>query len=58
MSGTIKIANVNGKGKMEIYGAINNVFDTSEPKQLRLIGNPLHFDPVGRAFRVGVRTSW
>src|SRR5262249_42957541 len=30
-------------GKMQIYGSINNVFDTEEPDQLRLIGNPLQF---------------
>jgi len=58
LSGTIKIANTNSRGKMELYGSIANVFDKQEPPQLRLIGNPLQFDPVGRAFKVGVRTSW
>ncbi|MEJ0023301.1 MAG: hypothetical protein WDN76_07605 [Alphaproteobacteria bacterium] len=45
-------------GKMQLYGSISNVFDTEEPAQLRLIGNPLQFDPIGRAFRLGVRANW
>jgi outer membrane receptor protein involved in Fe transport len=44
--------------KMQIYGAISNVMDTEPPKQLRLFGNPLQYDPVGRAFRVGIRSNW
>jgi outer membrane receptor protein involved in Fe transport len=44
--------------KTQIYGSINNVFDKSEPDQLRLYGNGLQFDPVGRAFRLGVRANW
>jgi iron complex outermembrane receptor protein len=58
ISGTVKIANITGTGKAEIYASITNVMDKSEPRQLRLIGNPLQFDPVGRAFRLGIRTSW
>jgi len=42
----------------EFYWAVTNVFDTEEPSQLRLFGNQLQFDPVQRAFRVGVRTHW
>jgi outer membrane receptor protein involved in Fe transport len=44
--------------KMQLYGSVNNVFDAEPPEQLRLFGNPLHFDPIGRAFRVGVRSNW
>ncbi len=43
---------------MEFYWVVDNVFDTPEPPELRLLGNPLQFDPVMRAFRVGVRTNW
>jgi outer membrane receptor protein involved in Fe transport len=45
-------------GKTQIYGSIANVFDTEEPIQLRTSGNALQFDPVGRAFRIGVRANW
>jgi iron complex outermembrane receptor protein len=43
---------------LEIYGSINNLFDTVPPRQLRLFGNPLHYDVVGRAFRLGVRARF
>lgn len=58
LSGTIKVASVNGGGAFEIYGSINNVMDTGQPRQLRLFGNPLHFDPIGRSFRIGARMNW
>jgi hypothetical protein len=45
-------------GKSQLYGAINNVADKSQPKQLRLIGNPLQFEPIGRSYRIGLRTNW
>jgi outer membrane receptor protein involved in Fe transport len=45
-------------GNMQIYGAVNNVFDKSEPDQLRLYGNGVLFDPTGRAFRLGIRSNW
>ncbi len=58
LSGTISpTAKIFG-AKMQIYGAVNNVFDTEEPDQLRLFGNPLQYDPVGRAFRLGIRSNW
>jgi hypothetical protein len=44
--------------KMQVYGSITNVLDTEEPDQLRLFGNPLQYDPIGRAFRVGIRSNW
>ncbi len=43
--------------KMEVYGAFNNIFDTTPPKSLRFFGNPLQFDVIGRTFRVGVRAE-
>jgi hypothetical protein len=45
-------------GKSQLYGSVSNVFDKSQPKQLRLIGNPLQFDPIGRAYRIGIRSNW
>jgi outer membrane receptor protein involved in Fe transport len=47
-----------GGANLEIYGAVNNVFDTEPPEQLRLFGNPLHYDVIGRAYRFGVRTRF
>ena len=45
-------------GGFEVYGSVNNVFDKGEPEQLRLFGNPLHFDPIGRNFKLGVRANF
>ncbi|MFV3131919.1 TonB-dependent receptor plug domain-containing protein [Niveispirillum sp. KHB5.9] len=42
----------------EIYWAVNNVGDVAPPPELRLFGNPLQYDPIGRAFRLGVRAKW
>lgn len=53
LSGSIRV-----DSRFEFYAVVSNVFDTPEPPQLRLLGNPLQFDPVMRAYRVGVRTSW
>lgn len=60
LTGAIRVSSggPGGRGKFEIYGNINNVFDKGQPKQLRLIGNPLHFDPIGRFFKLGVRTNF
>jgi len=55
---SVKLADTRNAGKIEMYGAINNVFDTTEPKQLRLIGNPLQFDPMLRYFKIGMRASF
>ena len=54
----IKTGSESGRGMFELYASINNVFDKGQPDQLRLIGNPLHFDPIGRYFKVGVRTNF
>ncbi len=47
-----------GSSKMVVYGGINNVLDQAQPPQERLFGNPLQFDVVGRAFKVGLRSNW
>ncbi len=44
--------------KPEIYAALNNIGDTEPPPQLRLFGNPLQYDAVGRSFRLGLRAAW
>lgn len=43
---------------VEFYGSVSNVFDKYPPGQLRLFGNPLHYDVVGRAYRLGVRAKF
>jgi outer membrane receptor protein involved in Fe transport len=58
LSASVKLADTRADGKIEMYGQISNVFDKTEPKQLRLIGNPLQFDPILRAFRIGVRATY
>ncbi len=59
LSGSVKLPDsMLGFGEqLEVYGAINNISDTTPPKALRLFGNPLQFDPIGRAFRLGIRAS-
>jgi iron complex outermembrane recepter protein len=44
--------------RFELYGSVNNVLDKGEPAQLRFFGNGLHFDPYGRAYKVGVRLHY
>lgn len=44
--------------KMQVYFVVNNVIDSDPPSTLRLFGNPLLFDPIGRAFKVGVRANF
>ncbi len=58
LSGSLRPSATLWGGRMELYGAIYNVFDTEEPPELRLFGNPLQYDPVGRAFRIGLRSNW
>jgi iron complex outermembrane receptor protein len=55
MTFRIKIPEASGAERFEVFGGINNVFDKGEPKQLRLFGNGLYFDPFGRAFKIGAR---
>jgi outer membrane receptor protein involved in Fe transport len=47
-----------GGHKVEIFGGINNLFDKDPPSNLRFTGNGLYFDPIGRAFKFGVRASY
>jgi len=42
--------------RLEVFGAIFNLFDT-DPPRLRLYGNPVLFDPLGRRFRIGIRAE-
>ena len=43
---------------MELFGGINNLFDRDPPSNLRFTGNGLYFDPVGRAYKIGIRADW
>jgi len=48
-------------GDVQIYGAINNLFDVAPPNQIpSAFGptNPVLYDVIGRAYRVGVRFSY
>lgn len=47
-----------GEQRVELFGGINNLFDSDPPSNLRYTGNGLYFDPIGRAYRVGVRANW
>jgi outer membrane receptor protein involved in Fe transport len=51
-------ARVSVTNNFEFYASMNNVFDKGEPKQLRFFGNGLHFDPYGRAFKIGARIKY
>jgi outer membrane receptor protein involved in Fe transport len=37
--------------RLEVFGGVNNVFDTDPPPELRLNGNGLYFSPVGRNYK-------
>jgi outer membrane receptor protein involved in Fe transport len=45
-------------GKAQLYFTVNNVLDKNPPNTLRLFGNPLLFDPIGRYFKAGIRTRF
>jgi iron complex outermembrane receptor protein len=49
---------LSGGGKAQVYLTVSNLFNTDPPGTLRLFGNPLLFDPIGRYFKFGVRTQW
>ncbi|RYE03827.1 MAG: TonB-dependent receptor [Sphingomonadales bacterium] len=57
LTARIKIPDASGEERFEVFGTVNNVLDKGEPKQLRLFGNGLYFDPVGRSFKIGVRAK-
>jgi outer membrane receptor protein involved in Fe transport len=44
--------------KIELFGGISNLFDKDPPSNLRLSGNPVYFDPVGRSYKIGLRADW
>lgn len=58
LSARVKIPDANGDDRYEIFGSINNLFDKGEPKQLRLFGNGLYYDPFGQSFKVGARARF
>jgi len=58
LTARIKVRDASGADRWEVYGTVNNVLDKGEPEQLRLNGNSLNFDPIGRYFKVGVRSRW
>jgi len=47
-----------GDQKLELFGSVNNVFDRDPPPNLRYTGNGLYFDPIGRAYKIGLRADW
>jgi hypothetical protein len=53
-----QLPSIRGSAKAEVYASITNVFDLDQPPELRLFGNPLQYDTVGRAFRIGLRARW
>jgi len=57
LNGRLKVFSQDRKS-VELFGGINNLFDKDPPSNLRFTGNGLYFDPVGRAFRFGVRGQW
>jgi len=58
LSAKILFPDSEGKPRYEIFGVINNLFDKGEPKQLRLFGNGLYYDPFGQSFKVGARARF
>lgn len=58
LSGSIQLGSFHGSSETELYASVSNVFDQDQPPELRLFGNPLQYDTVGRAFRVGIRAVW
>jgi iron complex outermembrane receptor protein len=58
LSASAQLPSLFGSSKTELYGGITNLFDKDQPSELRLFGNPLQYDTVGRAFRLGIRAAW
>ncbi len=44
--------------KLELFGGVTNVFDTDPPSELRFVGNPLYYNPIGRSYKIGLRANW
>jgi len=53
LTGTIAIMK-SDRHQLEVFGSVFNLFD-KDPPRLRLYGNPVLFDPIGRAYRIGIR---
>lgn len=43
---------------VELFGGVSNALDKAPPSTLRLVGNPLYFDPVGRSYKIGLRANF
>ncbi len=46
--------------RLQIFGNISNLFDKSPllPPELQHPGNPVHFDQIGRQYRIGLRFNY
>jgi hypothetical protein len=58
LSGSVQLPAQIGGNPLELYGAVQNVFDKDNPSDIRLFGNPLQYDIIGRRFRLGIRAAW
>jgi iron complex outermembrane receptor protein len=56
LNGRVRVSSGSDR-EFEFFGGIKNVLDTDPPRQIRLNGNPLYFDPIGRQFTLGVRVN-
>lgn len=57
LNGRVRVASGSGH-EIELFGGIRNLFNTDPPREIRLNGNPLYFDPVGRHYTAGFRISF
>ncbi|MEI9927492.1 MAG: TonB-dependent receptor [Sphingomonas sp.] len=58
LTARIKFPDASGADRYEMFFTANNVFDKGEPAQLRLFGNGLYYDPIGRNYRIGLRARF
>lgn len=54
LSGRVKLFGGEDRN-IEMFGGVTNVLDTDPPPELRLNGNGLYFNPIGRAYKIGLR---
>jgi hypothetical protein len=57
LNGRVKLTGEE-RGNIELFGGVNNVLNLDPPANLRFTGNGLYFDPIGRAYRIGLRANW
>ncbi len=57
LTASVKLYGPPGETGVELFGGVDNVFDTDPPSNLRFIGNGLYFDSIGRYYKVGVRVE-